>query len=73
MGRRLQGQVTKLVPFGVFVQVAEGVEGLVPHQELTSAPVATPQEVVATGDEVTVTVTDVDRERRRLFLSRRQA
>ncbi|WP_234365185.1 S1 RNA-binding domain-containing protein [Streptomyces sp. RTd22] len=72
-GRRLRGQVTKLVPFGAFVQVAEGIEGLVPLQELTSTPVATPQEVVATGDEVTVTVTDVDRERRRLFLSRRQA
>ena len=65
-GRRLRGQVTKLVPFGAFVRVAEGIEGLVPLQELTS-------EVVATGDEVTVTVTDVDRERRRLLLSRRQA
>ncbi|WP_245606402.1 S1 RNA-binding domain-containing protein [Streptomyces himastatinicus] len=73
VGRRLQGQVTKLVPFGAFVQVAGGVEGLVPLQELTSTPVATPQEAVEVGDEVTVTVTDVDRERRRLLLSRRQA
>ncbi|TXS49073.1 S1 RNA-binding domain-containing protein [Streptomyces sp. t39] len=72
VGQTLQGQVTKLVPFGVFVQVADGVEGLVHLQELTSTPVATPQEVVEAGDEVTVVVTDVDRERRRLTLSRWQ-
>lgn len=72
VGQTLQGQVTKLVPFGVFVQVADGIEGLVRLQELTSTPVATPQDVVEAGDEVTVVVTDVDRERRRLALSRRQ-
>ncbi|WP_031151124.1 S1 RNA-binding domain-containing protein [Streptomyces erythrochromogenes] len=72
VGQTLQGQVTKLVPFGVFVQVADGIEGLVHLQELTSAPVATPQGVVEVGDELTVVVTDVDREWRRLALSRRQ-
>ncbi|MCX4733767.1 S1 RNA-binding domain-containing protein [Streptomyces sp. NBC_01363] len=66
VGQMLQGQITKLVPFGVFVQVADGIEGLVHLQELTSTPAATPQDVVEAGDEVTVLVMDVDRERRRL-------
>lgn len=73
VGRRLTGRVTKLLPFGVFVQVADGVEGLVPLSELSAAPVVAPEDVVQTGDELTVVVTDVDRERRRLSLSRRQA
>ncbi|WP_432014102.1 S1 RNA-binding domain-containing protein [Streptomyces sp. HD1123-B1] len=68
VGARLSGRVTKLVPFGVFVRVADGIEGLVRHGEHTG-----PQATVRPGDEVTVTVTDVDRERRRLALSRLRA
>ncbi|MEW2553545.1 S1 RNA-binding domain-containing protein [Streptomyces zhihengii] len=72
VGRTLQGQVTKLAPFGFFVQVAGGIEGLVHRQAPASTPEATPQDVVQVGDDVTVVVMDVDRERRRLTLSRRQ-
>lgn len=72
VGRTLQGQVTKLVPFGFFVQVAGGIEGLVHRQALASTPVAPPPDLVEVGNEVTVVVMDVDRERRRLTLSRRQ-
>ncbi|MFD7897177.1 S1 RNA-binding domain-containing protein [Streptomyces sp. NPDC059743] len=72
VGRTLDGQVTKLVPFGVFVQVADGIEGLVHLRELAWTPVEAPEEVVRVGDEVTVVVTEIDRERRRLTLSRRQ-
>ena len=71
VGQVLGGRVTKLLPFGVFVQVADGVEGLVPLRDLGSAPVAVPEDVVQVGDEVLVIVADVDRERRRLTLSRR--
>jgi ribosomal protein S1 len=67
VGQELLGRVTKLTPIGVFVQVAEGIEGLVRLRE--PAPVAVPSQV---GDEVTVVVTEIDRERRRLALSRRQ-
>lgn len=72
-GRKLHGQVTKLVPFGVFVQVADGIEGLVHLRELTWTPVQTPSDVVHVGDEVTVVITEIDRDQRRLSLSRRQA
>ncbi|MFJ5259726.1 S1 RNA-binding domain-containing protein [Streptomyces sp. NPDC088387] len=68
----VRGSVTKLVPFGVFVQVADGVEGLVPPAELSETPVSAPEGVVGIGDEVAVMVTDLDREGRRLTLSRRR-
>ena len=72
VGRTLRGLVTKLVPFGAFVQVVDGVEGLVHLRELSSVPVAAPEDVVQIGDEVSVIVMDVDRERRRLTLSMRR-
>ncbi|MFE7075872.1 S1 RNA-binding domain-containing protein [Streptomyces sp. NPDC057620] len=73
VGATLRGRVTKLVPFGAFVQVADGIEGLVHLSELASAPVETPDEVVQVSDRVSVTVMEIDVERRRLLLSRRQA
>ncbi|WP_327351898.1 S1 RNA-binding domain-containing protein [Streptomyces sp. NBC_01304] len=73
VGQELQGRVTKLVPFGVFVRVADGIEGLVHLRDLTSTPVEAPEDVVQVGDDVTVVVTEVDRETRRLSLSRRTA
>ncbi|MEU9321601.1 S1 RNA-binding domain-containing protein [Streptomyces sp. NPDC048295] len=73
VGQKLQGRVTRLVPFGVFVQVADSIEGLVHLRELTWTPVETPEDVLQVGEEVTVVVTEIDRQRRRLLLSRRQA
>jgi ribosomal protein S1 len=73
VGQKLQGQVTKLVPFGVFVEVSDGIQGLVHLRELTWTPVETPTQVVQVGDQVTVVVTAIDCERRRVSLSRRQA
>ncbi|RPF39182.1 S1 RNA-binding domain-containing protein [Streptomyces sp. TLI_185] len=72
VGEKLPGQVTKLIPFGAFVQVADGVEGLVHLRELAWTPVETPSDVVQVGDEITVVVTEIDRERHRVALSRRQ-
>ncbi|WP_144122715.1 S1 RNA-binding domain-containing protein [Catellatospora sichuanensis] len=72
VGQILQGQVTKIVPFGVFVQVADGIEGLVHLRDLTLTPLEAPSDVVQVGDEITVVVTAIDRERRRLTLSPRQ-
>ncbi|GAA2461804.1 hypothetical protein GCM10010433_75120 [Streptomyces pulveraceus] len=73
VGQTLQGRVTKLIPFGAFVQVADGIAGLVHLQELAETPIEAPEEVVQVDDKVVVVVTEIDRERRRLALSRRQA
>ncbi|MGW6059238.1 S1 RNA-binding domain-containing protein [Streptomyces sp. NPDC055189] len=72
-GRHLRGPVTKLIPFGAFVRVAEGIEGLVHLQELAWTPVEKPEDVVEVGDEISVVVIEVDMSRRRITLSRRQA
>lgn len=73
VGQALRGRVTRLVPFGVFVRVTGDIEGLVHLQELAWPPVETPEAVVQVGDEIAVVVTEIDRGRRRLSLSRRQA
>jgi small subunit ribosomal protein S1 len=72
-GDMVSGAVTKLVPIGAFVQVAEGVEGLVHLTELVDHDVESPQEVLAVGDQVRAAVLDVDRQRRRISLSLRRA
>ena len=71
-GSIINGQVTKLVPFGAFVRVAPGIEGLVHISELSHEHVDTPESVLSVGDEVQVKVIDVDVNRRRVSLSMRQ-
>jgi small subunit ribosomal protein S1 len=67
------GRVTKLVPFGAFVRVGEGIEGLVHISELAERHVEIPEQVVNVGDEIMVKVIDIDLERRRISLSLKQA
>ena len=71
VGETIQGRVTKLVSFGAFVEVAEGVEGLIHISELADHHVETPDEIVRSGDEVDARIIDVDARRRRLSLSLR--
>lgn len=67
------GTVTKLVPFGAFIRVADGIEGLVHISELSETHVEIPEQVVQVGQEVSVKVIDIDLDRRRVSLSVRQA
>ncbi|KAA8724076.1 30S ribosomal protein S1 [Corynebacterium spheniscorum] len=73
VGQIVPGKVTKLVPFGAFVRVEEGIEGLVHISELAQRHVDVPDQVVVAGDEVMVKVIDIDLERRRISLSLKQA
>ncbi len=73
MGQVVPGEVTKLVPFGAFIRVSDGIEGLVHISELSGAHVEIPEQVVQVGDQVFVKVIDIDLERRRISLSLRQA
>jgi small subunit ribosomal protein S1 len=69
-GSRIQGTVTKLKPFGAFVEVLPGVEGLVHISELASERhINHPKEVVSPGDKVEVTVLEVDPTKKRISLS----
>src|ERR687894_1643278 len=67
------GKVTKLVPFGAFVRVDEGTDGLVHISELAERHVEIPEQVVQVGDEILVKVIDIDLDRRRISLSLKQA
>jgi small subunit ribosomal protein S1 len=69
VGDELEGAVTKVVAFGAFVEILEGVEGLVHISELAPHHVENPREVVSPGDEVKVKILEIDSERRRLSLS----
>src|SRR5438552_14359339 len=69
IGELIPGRVTKLVPFGAFVRVDDGIEGLVHISELSNEHVDSPEQVVQVGDQVRVKVVDVDVSRRRISLS----
>ena len=73
IGQVVPGKVTKLVPFGAFVRVEDGIEGLVHITELAQRHVEVPEQVAKVGDEVFVKVIDIDLERRRISLSLKQA
>ena len=69
VGDELEGKVTKVVAFGAFVEILEGVEGLVHISELAQQHVENPREIVQPGDDVKVKILEIDSERRRLSLS----
>ena len=73
IGQVVPGKVTRLVPFGAFVRVEDGIEGLVHISELAQRHVEVPEQVAKVGDEVFVKVIDIDLERRRISLSLKQA
>jgi small subunit ribosomal protein S1 len=68
-GDVLEGQVTKVVAFGAFVEILPGVEGLVHISELADHHVENPSEVVEPGAALNVKILEIDEERRRLSLS----
>jgi small subunit ribosomal protein S1 len=73
IGDVIAGTVTKLVNFGAFVRVEEGLEGLIHISELSNQRVAHPGDVVKEGDTLNLRIISLDSERHRLGLSLKQA
>jgi small subunit ribosomal protein S1 len=73
IGDVIAGTVTKLVNFGAFVRVEEGLEGLIHISELSNQRVAHPGDVVKEGDTLNLKIISLDSERHRLGLSLKQA
>jgi small subunit ribosomal protein S1 len=73
VGELVYGRVTKLVPFGSFVQVGDSIEGLVHISEMSAHHVDLPEQVVSPGEELWVKIIDLDLQRRRISLSIKQA
>jgi small subunit ribosomal protein S1 len=70
-GQVVKGKVTKLTNFGVFVELEQGLEGLLHISELSEDKVETPEDVVKVGDEIEVKVLRVDAKDRKIGLSRK--
>lgn len=73
VGTITDGKVTKIVPFGVFIELGDNVEGLVHISEMALKHIDSPAQVVHVGDTVKVKVMDVNVERRRISLSMKAA
>jgi small subunit ribosomal protein S1 len=73
VGDVIEGRVTKLVPFGAFVEVDDAIEGLVHISELAEHHVEKAEDEVNVHDRVPVKIIDIDLDRRRISLSRKQA
>lgn len=70
VGQELRGTVEKVLPIGIFVDLGDGVLGLVPFREVHGRPAASPSEDFEVGEEIAVVVTEIERPTRRVFLSR---
>ena len=68
----VKGKVTRIVKFGLFVQIEEGLEGLVHISELSPEPVKKPSDVAKIGDELMVRIIDIDFDKRRMAFSVKQ-
>ncbi|MGM0365826.1 MAG: 30S ribosomal protein S1 [Actinomycetota bacterium] len=68
----VQGKVTRIVKFGLFVQIEESMEGLVHISELSSEPIKKPSDVAKIGDELMVRIIDIDFDKRRMAFSVKQ-
>lgn len=73
VGNIVDGTITKIVPFGAFVDLSDGVEGLVHISEMSATRLDSPSQVTKVGETVKVKVMDVDLERRRISLSMKEA
>jgi small subunit ribosomal protein S1 len=73
VGDVVDGAVTKTVPFGAFVSVTDGVEGLVHVSEIAIHHVESPELELSVGQSVKVKITEIDADRRRISLSIKQA
>jgi small subunit ribosomal protein S1 len=74
VGKKIAGKVTNVVDYGAFVELEEGVEGLIHVSEMSwTKKVKNPKSLLHSGQEVEVVITEVDVEKRRLSLSLRQA
>ncbi len=68
----INGKVTRIVKFGLFVQIEDGLEGLVHISELAEEPVRRPSDVAKIGDELLVRIIDIDFDKRRMAFSVKQ-
>ena len=72
-GEVIRGKISRLLEFGAFVEVAPGVDGLVPVSEISFERVTHPKNFLKEGDVVDIVVLKIDEEKRRVSLSIKEA
>jgi small subunit ribosomal protein S1 len=72
LGQLVSGPVTNVAPFGAFVQIEDGVEGLIHASELNADPQAQPRDLLQPGQTVTAKIISIDKQRQRMGLSLRR-
>lgn len=72
IGDIVKGPISRLVPFGTFVQLESGIEAIIPNSELCERRIKRPEDVVSVGETVEAKVIDIRPEERRMILSVRQ-
>ncbi|MHB9130650.1 MAG: 30S ribosomal protein S1 [Armatimonadota bacterium] len=73
VGEEVTGTVTRLVPFGAFVSLDHGIEGIIPNSELTDHRIAKPGDIVSVNQRVLVKIINIRAPERRMTLSLRQS
>lgn len=68
----VKGKVTRIVKFGLFIQIEEDLEGLVHISELSQEPVKRPSDIAKIGDELEIRIIDIDFDKRRMAFSIKQ-
>jgi len=72
-GSRVKGKVVNIMPYGVFVEIDKGIEGLLHSSEITwQKKLVNPQEMFKLGDTVEVQIINVDKDQKRISLSMKQ-
>jgi small subunit ribosomal protein S1 len=72
-GQRIKGKITNLVPYGAFVEIEEGVEGLIHVSELSwTKRIMRPSDILSVGQEVEAVVLGVNKEEQKISLGLRQ-
>jgi len=73
VGSLIEGKVVRMAAFGAFVNIEDGVDGLVHVSQIAEHHVAKPDDELSVGDVITVMVTEVDEKNRKISLSKKQA
>ncbi len=72
IGEIVEGKVARMVPFGVFVELEEGVDGLVHISQISAKHVVKPEDELSIGQVIQVKITEVNKENKRISLSKKE-
>ncbi|MFJ4609528.1 S1 RNA-binding domain-containing protein [Streptomyces griseus] len=73
VGQEFRGTVETVAPIGIFVDLGDGIVGLVPSREIDGRPAAGPTEDFEVGEQIAVVVAEIELQTRRVFLSRSES